>query len=53
MPSKREIELKKLRYEKTKLIKETKKELKNIRTELMEIESNGKPRQKKHTREEI
>ena len=50
MPNKREIELRKLKYEKVKLIKDTKKELKKIRNELMEIESNGKQQQKKYKR---
>ena len=42
MPSKREITIKKLLYEKSKLIKETKKEVKKLRLELNEIQKGSK-----------
>ena len=42
MPTKREIEIKKLLYKKNKLIKETKKEVKKLRLELNEIQAGGK-----------
>ena len=42
MPTMREIEIKKLLYEKNKLIKETKKQIKKLRLELNVIEGRGK-----------
>ena len=42
MPSKREIELRKLLYEKSKLINQTKKEVKKLRLELNNIERSKK-----------
>lgn len=42
MPSKREIEIRRLLYEKGKLIKETKKEVKQLRLELNTIEKGNK-----------
>lgn len=42
MPSKREIEIRRLLYEKGKLIKEIKKEVKQLRLELNTIEKGIK-----------
>lgn len=42
MPSKREIEIKKLLFEKNTLIKQTKKEIKRLRLELNTIQAGGK-----------
>lgn len=42
MPSKREIELRKLLYEKSKLINQTKKKVKKLRLELNNIERSKK-----------
>jgi hypothetical protein len=42
MSSKREIELRKLLYEKSKLINQTKKEVKKLRLELNNIERSKK-----------
>lgn len=42
MPSKREIEIKRLLYEKNKIIRETKKEVKQLRLELNLIEKGVK-----------
>lgn len=46
MPSKREIEIKRLLYEKGKLIKEAKKEVKQLRLELNEIQKGGRSEKK-------
>lgn len=42
MPSKREIEIRKLLYEKNKLIEKSKKEIKILRLELNEIQKGDK-----------